>query len=59
MKLFYTPGACSLAVHIALREVGATFDASAVDLATHKTADERIAARPAVQAAPRTEGLAK
>ena len=39
MKLYYSPGACSLAVHAALREVGADFDAVAVDLATHKTAD--------------------
>jgi glutathione S-transferase len=39
MKLYYSPGACSLAVHIALREVGAKFDVTAVDLATHKTAD--------------------
>ena len=35
MKLYYAPGACSLAVHIALREVGASFAAHAVDLATH------------------------
>lgn len=39
MKLYYAPGACSLAVHIALREVGATFDSVAVDLAKHTTAD--------------------
>jgi glutathione S-transferase len=39
MKLYYAPGACSLAVHIALRETGVPFDAVAVDLATHTTAD--------------------
>lgn len=39
MKLYYSPGACSLAVHIALREIGATFDSVAVDLARHVTAD--------------------
>ena len=39
MKLYYTPGACSLAVHIALREVGASFDTVAVDLVKHTTAD--------------------
>ena len=39
MKLYYAPGACSLAVHIALREVCATFVATAVDLAKHTTAD--------------------
>lgn len=39
MKLYYAPGACSLAVHIALREIGATFDGVAVDLASHTTAD--------------------
>ena len=39
MKLYYAPGACSLAVHIALREVGASFEARRVDLASHRTAD--------------------
>ena len=39
MKLYYAPGACSLAVHIALRETGQTFDAVAVDLARHALPD--------------------
>jgi glutathione S-transferase len=39
MKLYYAPGACSLAVHIALREIGASFDTVAVDLSKHTTAD--------------------
>lgn len=39
MKLYFAPGACSLAVHIALREVGANFDAVSVDLAKSVTAD--------------------
>jgi len=41
MQLYYAPGACSLAVHIALREVDARFETTAVDLARHKTADGR------------------
>ena len=39
MKLYYAAGTSSLAVHIALREVGAKFDLTAVDLAKHLTAD--------------------
>ena len=35
MKLYYAPAACSLAVHIALREAGVAFDPVRVDLATH------------------------
>ena len=37
MKLYYSPGACSMSQHIVLREAGAKFEAVKVDLATHKT----------------------
>jgi glutathione S-transferase len=37
MKLYYSPGACSLAVHIAAREAGAPLTLEKVDLATRKT----------------------
>lgn len=38
MKLYYSPGACSLAVNISLREAGKPFDLELVDLRAHKTA---------------------
>jgi glutathione S-transferase len=38
MKLYYAPGACSLAPHIALREAERRFDLERVDLKTHRTA---------------------
>ncbi len=37
MKLYFTPGACSLAPHIALRELGISCELQKVDLATHRT----------------------
>ena len=38
MKLYFSPGACSLAPHIVLRETKLTFTPVRVDLAAHKTA---------------------
>jgi glutathione S-transferase len=37
MKLYYSPGACSLAPHIVAREAGIPVDLVKVDLATHRT----------------------
>src|ERR1044072_6661340 len=37
MKLYYSPGACSLAPHIVAREAGIAIDLVKVDLMTHRT----------------------
>ncbi|ABI59602.1 glutathione transferase GstA [Nitrosomonas eutropha] len=37
MKLYYAPGSCSLAPHIALREAGLNFELEKVDLASKQT----------------------
>jgi len=39
MKLYFSPGACSLAPHIALHEIGVPFNGLKVDLKAHKVAD--------------------
>lgn len=39
LKLYYTPGACSLSPHIALREADLAFDLEKVDLRAKKTSD--------------------
>lgn len=41
MILYYSPGACSLADHIALEEADMKFDLEKVDLKTHKLGDGR------------------
>jgi len=41
MKLFYAPGACSLADHIALHEAGLDFQGVKVDLKAKRTEDGR------------------
>jgi glutathione S-transferase len=37
MKLYYSPGACSLSPHIALAEAGLAYNVEKVDLKTKKT----------------------
>jgi glutathione S-transferase len=36
MKLYYSPGACSIGIHVLLNEIGKPFEAARVDLAARK-----------------------
>lgn len=61
MKLFFSPGACSLASHIILEEIGKPYETEQVDLRAKKTAsgDDYLAinprgAVPALELAPGT-----
>lgn len=50
LKLYYTPGACALASHIALEEAGADYEIEAVDLrAGEQRRPEYLAINPAGQ----------
>ena len=40
MKLYYAPGACSLAVHIVLRELDTDVSLAEVDLTTHRAGEQ-------------------
>ena len=55
LKLFYTPGACSLASHIALEEAGADYQAERVDL---KSGAQRAPAYLAINPKGRVPALA-
>ena len=47
LKLFYAPGACSLASHIALEEAGADYEARRVDFSTaEQTKPDYLAVNP-------------
>ncbi|MDZ3824549.1 MAG: glutathione transferase GstA [Pseudoxanthomonas sp.] len=41
MKLYYSPGTCSLVSHILLREIGTEFELARVDLRSHRIEDGR------------------
>ena len=57
MKLYYAPGACSLAPHIVLEEVGERYELARVDLAGgQQNSDEYLRINPKARVPALTEG---
>jgi glutathione S-transferase len=57
MKLYYAPGACSLAPHIVLEEVGARFELSRIDLAaSQQNSAEFLRVNPKARVPALTDG---
>lgn len=59
MKLFYTPGACSMGIHVILEEIGTPYDLETVDLAAqaqHAPAFKAINPKSKVPALMRDDG---
>ena len=57
MKLYYAPGACSLAPHIVLEEVGGRFELSRVDLAANQqNSAEYLRVNPKARVPALTDG---
>jgi hypothetical protein len=57
LKLYYSPGTCSLAVHIALEEAGMAFEIEHAIPEALLVLHGSMVARPAVQKAMAREGL--
>jgi hypothetical protein len=53
-KLYYAPGTCALATHIALEEAGAPYEAVLVDFTSQKPEEPRIPRGQPERASSRT-----